>query len=164
LAAGGITDGRDLVAILSLGADGVSIGTRLWASKEAKGPSSFKEALVAAKTADYVIRTRAFDTIWNSYRSIKWPAPFDSSGALRNKTTESWDQRIMGLAQKLSDPNQYKIVEEFKRAENDVEHACVYAGKGVGKIDAIEPAFDIITRIEKEAAGTIKSLQSLHLD
>ena len=35
LAAGGIADGRGLAAALMLGADGVLVGTRLWASKEA---------------------------------------------------------------------------------------------------------------------------------
>lgn len=165
LAAGGVTDGRDLVAVLSLGADGASIGTRLWASNEAKGPSAFKEALVAAKTADSVVRTRAFDTLWNSYRGTKWPKPFDSSGALRNETTKLWDQRIMRLEQQF-DANGFTVIEEFKRADanNDVELACVFSGKGVGRIDAIEPAFDILTRIEKEAADTLKSLQGLCVD
>jgi nitronate monooxygenase len=166
LAAGGISDGRDFLSALSLGADGVVLGTRLWASTEAKGPAAFKEALVAAESADDVVRTRVFDAMWNSYRSTKWPPPYDSSGALRNKLTDVWDEKIAELEKKLGDYTGSSIVEEFKKADatNTVESACVFSGKGVGKIKAIEPAFDIITRVEKEAIDALKNLQSSHID
>jgi len=62
--------------------------------------------------------------------------------------------------------NWSSIIEEFKKADatNSVESACVFSGKGVGKINAIEPAFDIVTRVEKEAIGALKNLQSCRID
>jgi nitronate monooxygenase len=158
LAAGGIVDGRDLAAVLALGADGAVLGTRLWASKEAMGPNSFKDALVAANSADDVIRTRAFDTIANSFRSLKWPSPYDSSGVLRNKTTKQWDDDS-SLEKALSTSEGFKIVETFKVASetSDPAYAPVYAGKGVGKIHSIESAFEIISRIEQEIVGVISN-------
>jgi nitronate monooxygenase len=166
LAAGGIMDGRGLVAALSLGADGAVLGTRLWASKEAKGPSCYKEALVAAKSADDVVRTRTFDAIWNSYRTTKWPEPYDSSGALRNEITDSWDDKMNELEKELRGVSASSVAEAFKRADaiNDASLACVFSGKGVGQIDAIEPAFEIIARIETEAIETMKNFQSLYCD
>ena len=62
LAAGGITDGRGLAAALSLGCDGIVLGTRLWATKEALG-----DALLRAE-GDDVVRTRTFDAIQNGER------------------------------------------------------------------------------------------------
>lgn len=56
-------DGHGLIAALSLGADGVVLGTRLWASIEAKGSSKYKDALVAVTSTDQVVRTRVFDNI-----------------------------------------------------------------------------------------------------
>ena len=61
-AAGGISDGKGLAAMLALGCDGVVLGTRLWASEEAMGSVRLKSALVRAD-GDDVLRTRVFDTI-----------------------------------------------------------------------------------------------------
>mmetsp|Transcript_18999 Transcript_18999/g.47056 ORF Transcript_18999/g.47056 Transcript_18999/m.47056 type:complete len:361 (-) Transcript_18999:75-1157(-) len=161
LAAGGIVDGSGLTAALSLGADGVVLGTRLWASNEAKGPSAYKDSMVAAKSADEIVRTEAFDVIWNAYRDTKWPAPFDSSGVLRNKLTDTWDEKISDLRIEVESEDS-KVVEEFKdrSAAQDTDFSCVFSGKGVASIDSIEPAFDIITNIEKEA---IESLQRVNM-
>src|SRR5207248_1646501 len=54
LAAGGIADGRGLGAALMLGADGVLMGSRFWASDEALVPKTFQAAAVAAEGDDTV--------------------------------------------------------------------------------------------------------------
>ncbi len=48
LASGGMGDGRSLAAALALGADGINMGTRFMATKEAPIPEAFKQALVDA--------------------------------------------------------------------------------------------------------------------
>ena len=58
-AAGGIFDGRGLAAALTLGADGVWVGTRFIATPEAHVVSGYREALVAGHEDDTVI-TRAY--------------------------------------------------------------------------------------------------------
>lgn len=163
LAAGGITDGKDLAAALALGADGVVLGTRLWASTEAKGPKKFKDALVAAQSGDDVVRTRAFDTICNTFRTNKWPIPYDSSGVLRNKTTKDWDD-VAKLEKAISTAEgAASLVSQYKTAYeiHDPAYACVYSGKGVGKIHSIEPAYDILMRIESEAIEAIKQVEKV---
>ena len=161
LSAGGIADGRGLVAALALGADGVVLGTRLWASDESIGPSSYKDALVSALSGDEVVRTRVFDAIWNSYRQLKWPPPYDSSGTLRNATTSLWDGRVKELEESLKDANN-PILMHYRESEGlcDVNVAAVFSGEGVGEINSVEPAFDIIHCIEAEAIDRLKDLSN----
>ncbi len=52
VASGGMADGRSLVAALSLGAEGINMGTRFIATKEAPVHQNVKEALVAASELD----------------------------------------------------------------------------------------------------------------
>ena len=51
VASGGMADGRSLVASLALGADGMNMGTRFIATKEAPVHENVKQALVAAYRA-----------------------------------------------------------------------------------------------------------------
>eukprot|EP00980_Cylindrotheca_fusiformis_P008213 scaffold1736_cov127-Cylindrotheca_fusiformis.AAC.27 len=166
LAAGGIVDGDGLAAALCLGADGVVLGTRLWASEEAKGGSVYKDAIVETTNADQVVRTQVFDTIWNSYRKTMWPKPYDSSGAQRNRITEMWDERIVDLEKLLETPEGGKTIEEFKvgSANNDLDIDCVFSGKGAATIDSILPAFEIVTNLEKEARQSLKRLATVIRD
>lgn len=62
LASGGIGDARGLVAALALGAEGVNMGTRFCATKEAPIHDSFKQALVDSDE-------RATDLIFRTYRN-----------------------------------------------------------------------------------------------
>jgi NADH:quinone reductase (non-electrogenic) len=52
VASGGMADARSLVASLSLGADGISMGTRFIATKEAPVHENVKKAIVAASELD----------------------------------------------------------------------------------------------------------------
>lgn len=52
VASGGMADGRSLVAALSMGADGMNMGTRFMATKEAPIHDNVKQALVAATELD----------------------------------------------------------------------------------------------------------------
>ena len=56
VASGGMADGRSLVAALALGADGVNMGTRFVATKEAPVHENVKQAIVAASELDRTTR------------------------------------------------------------------------------------------------------------
>ena len=58
VAAGGIADARGLVAALALGAEGVQMGTRLLATKDATLHNSYKQAIIRAKDTDTVVTGR----------------------------------------------------------------------------------------------------------
>jgi nitronate monooxygenase len=62
IAAGGIAEGSSMAAALALGADGVSVGTRFIASKEAAVDPAYKDAILAATAEDIVLTTRVSGT------------------------------------------------------------------------------------------------------
>ena len=62
IGSGGYADGRGLAAALALGADGIAMGCRLAATKEAEIPPAVKDAWVKASEEDTII-DRAFDGI-----------------------------------------------------------------------------------------------------
>lgn len=55
IAAGGITDGRGILAALSLGAEGVQIGTRFAATVESSAHDNYKRKIVEAKDSDTIL-------------------------------------------------------------------------------------------------------------
>ena len=62
LAAGGITNGKGLVASLAWGAEGIAMGTRFLLSEESDVPASVKQAYFDAVVTD-TIRTRSIDGV-----------------------------------------------------------------------------------------------------
>ena len=86
-AAGGIGDGRGLAAALMLGADGVLVGSRLWASREANVNDAMHAAALAA-TGDDTIRSQVMDLA----RKLDWPSRF-TARVLRNRFIERWHGR-----------------------------------------------------------------------
>jgi NAD(P)H-dependent flavin oxidoreductase YrpB (nitropropane dioxygenase family) len=56
VASGGMADGRSLVAALALGADGINMGTRFIATKEAPVHDNVKQAILAASELDTRLR------------------------------------------------------------------------------------------------------------
>ena len=141
-AAGGIADGRGLAAALMLGADGVLMGTRFYASQEAVGLQAAKDRIVAA-TGDQTIRSVLFDIA----RRNVWPAPY-SGRVLRNDFSERWRGREVELLQKQAEEAaRYAAA----RSAGDFDTAAVIAGEAVDLIGDIPPAAEIVARIATEA-------------
>jgi nitronate monooxygenase len=155
LAAGGIVDGRGLAAALALGCDGIVLGTRLLASKEALGREDHKHLLTLSEPDD-CIRTTVVDQIANSYSAWPWPDPFDSVGVLRNDLTKEWDSKSHIELEASLDQLAYLHQNAVKHG--DMNFGRVYAGEGVGDIESVESAFDIIRGIHEEATRIVTSM------
>lgn len=146
VAAGGIADGRGLAASLMLGAEGVLIGTRLWASDEALVHPRHHEAILEA-TGDDTVRTSVVDIA----RQIEWPRGF-TARVRRNAFTRRWHGREIELERNASaEAPRYR--QAF--AEGDPENAGVWFGEAAGLVRAIEPASTIVERMAAEAAGLL---------
>ena len=143
LAAGGIADGRGLAAALMLGADGVLVGTRLWAAQEALVKEGHHQAIVDTN-GDGTLRTRVADIA----RQIPWPRGF-TARIRRNAFTDRWHGREEQLEQNIAaEGPRYR--QAF--AAGDPDNTGVWFGEAAGLIDAIEPAAVIVERMVSEAA------------
>jgi len=142
VAAGGIGDGRGLAAALMLGAAGVLLGTRFYASLEADGAEEAKKRICAAKSGD-TVRGIIFDMS----RENVWPAPF-TGRCLINDHARRWQGREVELLQTIK-----MVAAEYAaaRADGNFDIAAVIAGEAVGVIHDIPEAAVIIDRIVTEA-------------
>jgi nitronate monooxygenase len=148
LAAGGIADGRGLAASLMLGADGVLVGTRLWASSEALVHPRHHQAIVGA-CGDDTTRTTVVDVA----RQIPWPRGF-TARVRRNAFTQRWHGREDVLGQNLAvEGPRYRQAS----TEGDPENAAVWFGEAAGVIRNIEPAAAIVERMANEAISVLSS-------
>lgn len=151
LAAGGIGDGRGLAAALMLGAAGVLVGTRFWATPEALGSDAAKSLLTRA-VGDDTLRTRVFDTV----REIDWPDGY-SGRAIANAFTARWHGKDAGLARQLGE-----VRDNWWTAQRsqDLSQAVVFAGEGLDLIRDIQPAGDIVRRIAGDAEHLLRNAGS----
>jgi nitronate monooxygenase len=142
VAAGGIADGRGLAAMMMLGASGVLLGTRFYASQECDGADEAKRIICQAKSGSSV-RGIIFDLSRNNV----WPAPF-TGRCLINDHARRWMGREVELLQNVN-----KVAAEYAaaKAAGNFDVAAVIAGEAVGLIHDIPPAAEIIDRIVTEA-------------
>ena len=138
VAAGGIVDGRGLVAALALGAQGAIVGTRFIATPEATAAQEYRQALLTARQ-DETVRTRCY-----SGKPLR---------SLMNPYIAEWEtdpSRIQPFPEQLVLSSQRNVMAYF--AEHaDPERTCFPAGQGVGAIAAIKPAGEVLQDIVAQA-------------
>ncbi len=158
LAAGGIMDGRGLAAALALGADGVMLGTRMVATREANVPPLYHQRMLSAAGAD---------TVLSSLYGRDMPA-FNPMRILRNPLVEEWQGREHEAP---DDPSQQPVIGEtglgdmrlpihkfssfmpMADASGDIDSMPLLMGQGVGLVDRIEPVADVIDGIMADAVA-----------
>ena len=142
LAAGGIADGRGLAAALMLGADGVMLGTRLWASTEADGSAAAKRGLVAT-AGDQTLRTKVFDLA----RDVDWPWHY-SGRVVENAFARRWHDDIEGLKASVeTERARYEAADP-----DDLDTRVLIAGEALDLIAEIVPAAEIVHSLVDQAA------------
>ena len=146
LAAGGIADGRGLAAALMLGADGVVIGTRFWASEEALTPPAATDRAVRA-TGDDTVRTKAIDAL----RGVPWPAEF-SFRVVNNKLTEQWAHREAEAAAAFGS---LAAAYAEARSRQNLDVVAIVAGECVGLIHNRPSAASIVEAMVAEAQSLL---------
>ena len=146
LAAGGIVDGRGLAAALALGADGVVVGTRLWASDEAPVHVDAHRRVLAA-TSDDTVRTSVLDIV----RGRDWAPPYGGR-LLRNAFVDRWHGREDELRANLADED---FLAEIAAADADGVNS--YVGEGIGVFDEVLPVATILQRMVQGAREVQRS-------
>jgi nitronate monooxygenase len=155
VAAGGIADGRGLVAALAYGADGVLMGTRFYASEESNGHPGAKQRIVQAGAGD-TVRSIVFDLS----RRIDWPAEY-TGRAIRNTHAARWLGREAELKSALDE-----VTPDYAaaRERGDFDVAGVIAGESCALIDDVPPAGVIVERVVGQAESILAALSSFAPD
>jgi nitronate monooxygenase len=147
LAAGGVADGRGLAAALILGADGVVVGTRFWASAEALTKKAHTDKAIAAN-GDSTVRTKALDAL----RGIAWPRQY-SFRFLRNKLSNEWADREEQAFQVFgSQAERYAQA----RGRDDLDTVAVVCGEAIGIIHERPNAESIVTSMAEQAENILR--------
>lgn len=144
IAAGGITDGKDIVEMFKLGADGVQIATRFVLSCECNAALPYKQRYQTAKKEDVVkisspvgLPGRALKTAFvEKILSKTAPKPVGCDFCLKNCSLE------------------YCIIQALLNSQKgDIDNGVVFSGAHVWKIKdrSIRPAAEIIKELVKEA-------------
>jgi nitronate monooxygenase len=146
VAAGGIAEGRGLAAALMLGAEGVLVGTRFYASAESLAHPAAKARMAAAR-GDETLRTSTIDIV----RDIPWPATF-TCRVMRNDFVTRWHGAEGDLAAaKPQEMPRYQAAV----ALGDFATACVLGGEAMGLFDKVAPAGEIVAGMVAEAEAAL---------
>jgi NADH:quinone reductase (non-electrogenic) len=147
VASGGMADGRSLVAAMALGADGINMGTRFMATKEAPVHDNVKRALVAASELD----TRLI------MRSLR-----NTERVLRNQAVDRLleKERRLGANLKFEDIIQ-EVAGVYPRImkEGDVDAGAWSCGMVAGLIHDVPSVQELIDRIMRQAEQIIGRLE-----
>ncbi|SDK43945.1 enoyl-[acyl-carrier-protein] reductase FabK [Natronincola ferrireducens] len=145
IAAGGIVDGRGLVAALALGAKGVQMGTRFICSNECTVHDRYKEIVIKAKDRDAIVTAR----------STGHPVR-----VLKNK----FAKELVKLEKEGISPEELEKIGvgrlRLAVVEGDVENGSVMAGQVAAMVKTIKPCQQIIDEVIDQAAGILKNLKA----
>ena len=145
IGAGGIADGRQLAAVIAMGAVGAQIGTCLLASQECPIHANYKNAVIAARDRDTVVTGRA-------------------SGApvriLKNKMSRAY-LRLEQEGATLEELEKYTLG-SLRRAvfDGDTENGSLMAGQVAGMVHEIRPLATIFNEFMTTYQATVEKLQA----
>jgi enoyl-[acyl-carrier protein] reductase II len=182
IAAGGFYDGRGLAAALSLGAEGISMGTRFMLTKECVLHENFKKLCLAATEQDTVydtvfdgmlaraLKTRATEAMQR--RGFPLIEAFRAAGQIRRILKLSYPEFIaMSFKMMTAGEDSASLWAQARQGagavrarkgiyEGDTEEGLLYAGQAVGGISDIPTVKELIERVVAEAEQTLASLNS----
>lgn len=151
IAAGAIIDGRGLAAALALGAEGVWMGTRFIASKEAHAGDLYKQVILDADETDTIV-TRCYSgkpmRVYRNDYVADWETrpqdiqPFPAQAMLSHQA------RVMG-----------GIGGQIEGLERD--RSCFAMGQGAGGIKDVPSCREIVERVMAEAEAVIGRMAAL---
>ena len=144
LAAGGIADGRGLLAALILGAEGITIGTRLLVTEECPIHENLKQALAAATELDTL---PILSSLHNTLRAWKNPA------ALKVAELEANQAGLWEILSIVAGTEAKRMYEE-----GDLDSGVIACSQSIGIVREIKPVAEVISRMVREAAAIREQL------
>lgn len=148
IAAGGIADGRAMLAAMALGAEAVQMGSRFVCSEESSGHPDFKQHVINSKEGDTILtlkelapvrlmRNRFYEEVQQAYATCAGPEEL---------------RRVLGRAR-------------AKRGmfEGDLEQGELEIGQVGAALNDILPAGTIVTNVMEEFVEARRKLATLDI-
>lgn len=146
IAAGGIADGRGMLAAMALGADAVQVGTRFAATIESSAHDVYKNKIVEAKDGDTVLTYRHILPV----RAIR--NPFMDAVAKEETLKGMTRERMLELHAK---GRERKGIFEGNWEEGEME-----MGQSSGLVKDIIPAAEVVRRMMSEYSAALAALRT----
>ncbi len=149
IAAGGLTDGKDIAKMIELGADGVQMGNRFVLSEECDVHPNFKRIFKEAKKEDMVT---ILSPVGYPGSAVKTPfvEKFLKEGSVKIKLCNNCLKQCS---------RSFCILEHLKLArDGDIENGLFFAGRNIYKIMDILPVKEIMKKLVDEANEAFSSM------
>ena len=145
VAAGGIADGRGMVAAFALGACGVQIGTRFLVANECTVSAEYKKKILAAKDISTMVTGRR---LGHPVRAIK--TTYTNQYAKLEADSNYPDEQLEAFG-----------VGSLRKAAKDgnTEEGCFLAGQIAGMVKKEQPAAQIVAEIMEQAEKMMEGVQ-----
>jgi nitronate monooxygenase len=145
LASGGIGTGRQMAACMALGADGINMGTRFMATKEAPIHENIKKAVMEASELDTEL----------IFRPLKNTARVYSNAVAKE---------VRGIEKEAGNEIQFDMIQDLVAGtrgkvaltEGDIDYGIWTSGMVQGLIHSIPSCHDLIQEIVTECRSTIR--------
>lgn len=139
IAAGGLATADDLAGAFRAGADAVRLGTRFLLTPEADVHGDYRRALLDA-TGDDTVLTTAFGAGWPDAPHRVLRSCVEAAAALPEAAPGRWSP---------SPPT--------RSAVGPVNAMALYAGMGIGRMSAVEPAEQLARRLWAETVSAVET-------
>jgi len=147
IAGGGFSDGRSLLAALSMGAVGVNMGTRFMATRECPMPDAVKEKMVASPETETVL---VMQSLQNPSRALRTP----------------WTEKILEMESKGATLEELIPMISGQAGQGgwqagDVDKGILPVGQAVGRIKDVPTVAELMERVIGEATAAKDTLNSI---
>ena len=137
LAAGGIADGRGFLAALALGAEGVTIGTRLLVTEECPIHDNVKQALIAATELDTL---PILGSLHNTLRAWK------NEAALKVADLEAGQGDMWEILPLVAGTETRRMIQD-----GEVQAGVIACSQSIGIVREVRPVADVIQGMVSQA-------------
>jgi len=145
IAAGGIADGRGILAALALGAEGVQIGTRFAVTQESSAHPNYKLRVVESKDNDTVLVLKKIGMarmLKNKFSNDAIAAEYSGADAEKLKELLGQKRERLGIF------------------EGNVDEGMMEAGQGSGLIKDIPTVKELMSRLINEFDSSLTNLRN----
>lgn len=145
IAAGGIADGRGILAALSLGAEGVQIGTRFAVTQESSAHLNYKQRVVEAKDNDTVLVLKKIGIarmLKNKFSNEAITAEYSGADAVKLKEILGQKRERLGIF------------------EGNADEGMMEAGQGSGLINDIPTVNELMSRLINEFDDSLTKIRN----